>query len=166
MSLQKKAQIIVYIGRKPIKHDTVAGTGLIWAGYGDSHEVPHTQAVMLMQHPDVWVTDGKFKSLLSASEPAITAPTGLTNASVAAIIDGDDSGKIDGQQEQPAIQAEGSRELIIKNAIIGLDRENPEHFSEQTGNPIIKAVRDAAGDNTISLKEVNAAWSALKAGNK
>ena len=168
MPLEKKTQIIVYIGRKPIKHDTVAGTGLIWAGYGDSHEVRHTEAVMLLQHPDVWATASKFNQLQGKVQ-AISVGAGLTAVSASDSSSNDDE-MIDTDELQkatpPAKDDEGSRSLSVQEAIRSLDRSNPEHFSGQTGNPIIKAVREAAGDSNISLKDVNAAWAAIKAGEE
>lgn len=57
--------------------------------------------------------------------------------------------------------ANASRESQITNAILSLDKSNPAHFSVQTGSPIIAAVRTAAGDEGITLKEANAAWKKL-----
>ena len=43
-----------YVGSKPQEMDCVAGTGLVWEGLGDEHEVSVEAAAILARHPDVW----------------------------------------------------------------------------------------------------------------
>lgn len=43
-----------YIGKKDQRADTVAGTGIVWLGYGDEREVPDAAVPRLLKHPDVW----------------------------------------------------------------------------------------------------------------
>ena len=62
-AIDMKTQSIVYIGKKEQKYDNVAGTGVYWMGYGDEHEVPHTAAVKLLRHPDVWTTKSNFEAM-------------------------------------------------------------------------------------------------------
>jgi len=45
---------IKYMGKKPLRGDTVAGTGIVWCGYGDVQDVPDHAAPKLLQHADVW----------------------------------------------------------------------------------------------------------------
>tara|TARA_R110002167_G_scaffold167167_2_gene364302 strand:+ start:726 stop:1052 length:327 start_codon:yes stop_codon:yes gene_type:complete len=45
---------VQYIGEKPSKRDTVAGTGLVWEPE-QSLEVEDAVAVKLLQFPSVWV---------------------------------------------------------------------------------------------------------------
>ena len=45
---------IKYVGKKPTKQDNVAGTGKVWVGAGDVHEIPDEDAALLLKHPDVW----------------------------------------------------------------------------------------------------------------
>lgn len=45
---------IAYVGLKARKEDTVAGTGLVWVGKGDTHTVSKRDAALLLKHPDVW----------------------------------------------------------------------------------------------------------------
>lgn len=45
---------IQYVGRKPRKKDTVAGTGIIWHGRGDVQLVPRAVAQRLCDYPDIW----------------------------------------------------------------------------------------------------------------
>lgn len=45
---------IAYVGLKERKEDNVAGTGLVWAGHGDTHTVSKRDAALLLKHPDVW----------------------------------------------------------------------------------------------------------------
>ncbi len=45
---------VKYIGQKPVKRDTVCGTGLEWTP-GQVIGVPREMAERLLRHPDVWV---------------------------------------------------------------------------------------------------------------
>lgn len=146
-----KTQMIAYIGKKPVKRDTVAGTGIIWGGFGDVQEVPHKAAVKLLQHPDVWCVESK----LGSQEPK---SPGLGSVDKS---DGEDQDQEQDQGSQDS-EPEGSteRDNVIANAILSLSHGDPEHFGS-TGNPVIAAVREAAGDETITVKEVNAVWREL-----
>lgn len=43
-----------YVGAKPSKVDTLAGSRVTWRGPGDVREVPLDAAKRLLRHPDVW----------------------------------------------------------------------------------------------------------------
>ena len=45
---------IQYIGRKPVKSDTIARSGLFWPHRGAVLEVPEGLARQFLQHPLVW----------------------------------------------------------------------------------------------------------------
>ena len=45
---------VKYIGQKPVKRDTICGTGLEWTR-GQVIVVPREMAECLLRHPDVWV---------------------------------------------------------------------------------------------------------------
>lgn len=201
MSLERPPHQIFYIGKKPVKHDTVAGTGLIWSGYGDSHMVPHSSAILLLQHTEVWCGKEKFALLNPETgeqeqdtDGDIDESTGDTGAGLSGVVTGfgkEIAGGAQGAQGVRGVQApeaptvpqvpetppqvpeaptvpqapetngDDARISVIINAILSLSRDNPEHFSVQTGNPIVGAVRDAANDQEISVKDVNAAWKKL-----
>lgn len=61
---------VEYVGMKDQRADTVAGTGLVWYGAGDVHDVPVEAAARLARHPDVWRI---------VSEPTAAAPRTLDN---------------------------------------------------------------------------------------
>lgn len=46
---------IKYVGKKPTRKDTVAGTGIVWLGAGDVQDVPDDKASILLAHPDIWL---------------------------------------------------------------------------------------------------------------
>jgi hypothetical protein len=46
--------LIQYIGRKPMKTDVVANTGVVWVGHGDIQEVPDAAAPKLLAYVDIW----------------------------------------------------------------------------------------------------------------
>lgn len=137
-----KEQLVYYVGKKEVKRDTVAGTATIWNGYGDAQLVSHKAAVILLQHPDVWVSEAKFKTLQA---PASTAPQ--PPASI----------KTGGGESTP------DRLETIKAAILLLETGNEDHFNGRTGAPLVGPVREIANDESISAKEVSEAWDALKA---
>jgi hypothetical protein len=63
---------IRYIGPKPVKTDNVAGTGLIWNGYGTVHEVTDPVAAgRLLSYSTVWedATDAEDAAGNSEGEP-------------------------------------------------------------------------------------------------
>jgi hypothetical protein len=43
-----------YIGKKPLKHDTVLGRKVIWNGHGDVKWVPEKDAAQYIQYADIW----------------------------------------------------------------------------------------------------------------
>ncbi len=45
---------IKYVGIKPSRKDTVAGTGIVWTGNGDVQDVPDIAVPRLLRHPDIW----------------------------------------------------------------------------------------------------------------
>lgn len=46
--------MVRYVGRKPIKADNVAGTGVVWNGPGDEQAVPADAWPKLAKHEGVW----------------------------------------------------------------------------------------------------------------
>ena len=51
---------VKYVGQKPAAIDTIAGTGKVWNGNGDVHDVTERQARALIAYPERWaLVDGK-----------------------------------------------------------------------------------------------------------
>lgn len=46
-----------YVGAKPKREDSVAGTGVVWIGNGDVQEVPAEAWDKLKRYPAVWMED-------------------------------------------------------------------------------------------------------------
>jgi len=138
-------KLIMYVGKKPEKRDTVTGSNMYWPGNGSVLSVEHTTALQLLRHPDVWVEvdkDGnpvQGKLQVKASKPK----------------------QVDNQE--PDNEEPGESEVTVdavKEAIFGLDRENPEHFTDG-GKPKLKAVAEALGVDELDVKLVNAAWKEI-----
>lgn len=141
------SKMIQYIGNKPRKKDTVAGTGTIWSGPGDVQLVEHGPAVKLLEHPDVWQ-----EAIASDPEPSMpTTVVPLVPAAPAAppIAEGQGSGQGEGDAMVPNVKA----------AVLALDRENPEHFTDK-GRPRLEAVRETVPDATIQA--LNTAWKEIE----
>lgn len=187
---------IAYIGPKKVKNDNVAGTNVVWHGYGDIQNVPKVAASKLLAYPTVFITGAQFDATHAAPKaPELTAAQKaaaeeLANklakeeadrvaaeAAAKKVGDGSNQGaglsSVDKPDEDKkpeqltGISTEpNARHQSVKAALLSMDTANEEHFSPQTGNPLIGVVREVAGDKTISLKEVNAAWSELKGAAK
>jgi hypothetical protein len=65
-----------YVGRKPIKADSVARTGIVWNGHGDIQSVPDDKAGLFLEHPDIWEPVGA----MPAGVPTLTATLAPTPA--------------------------------------------------------------------------------------
>lgn len=60
---------IMYVGKKPIAYDNVAGTGKCWEGLGTVHPVTEQQAKVLLKYPDQWALFDE------RDEQAVSAPS-------------------------------------------------------------------------------------------
>lgn len=50
---------VEYVGKKPKRTDSIAGTGVVWSGAGDVQPVPAAAWEKLSRHKDVWrLVDG------------------------------------------------------------------------------------------------------------
>lgn len=158
---------LVYIGKRPFKIDNVCNTGTTWFGYGDVQKVDRRFEPKFLLHPDVWVTLDKFKKASgvhggvgaspvdSIVPPAVIAPQSEASTGEQEPADSESE-----QQESETDSASSSLDSI-KAAILGLEQGNPAHFSSTNGVPIVSAVRNAAGDESISVAQVRAAWAEL-----
>lgn len=72
-----------YVGLKPQRTDTIAGTGLTWYGHGDIQSVTAAAWDKLKRHSDVW------ELVDTTAEPAKTAGT----LAAASVVDENDHGK-------------------------------------------------------------------------
>lgn len=61
---------IEYVGKKTLKKDTVAGTGIIWGGPGDVQDVPNKAVAALLAHTDSWaLASGVSAPAVVGNEP-------------------------------------------------------------------------------------------------
>lgn len=61
---------ITYVGKKPSRADTVAGTGLVWKP-GEVHVVTEAVASQLLTHPDIWA-EVSLEEAMVAKQPEVT----------------------------------------------------------------------------------------------
>lgn len=65
---------IEYIGKKDVKPDNVANTGLVWNGPGDRQEVSDPVAVAkLLEYPDIWKVVGGEEAIEKSLKDAVEA---------------------------------------------------------------------------------------------
>lgn len=65
---------IRYVGAKPHKTDTTAGTGLEWIDAEQVHYVAQAVATQLLKHPDVWAAAGSKEVADSLADLGIAPP--------------------------------------------------------------------------------------------
>lgn len=128
-----------YIGLKPRKLDTVAGTTTVWHGRGDVQLVERAAAQRLFEYRQVWVPataehaqGDAGLSEVQPQEPAADAPPG---------------------EQQPL-----SLHERLKIAIAGLGSDG---FTDN-GRPRKSAVVDALGEDA-SVADIAAAWNEVQA---
>lgn len=165
-AMSLKTVNVTYVGNKPTKRDTVTQSAYLWAGYGDTHEVPYSIASQLLRHADVWVLESEFKAKFPEELPEQKpepASEGFVIGASDDDFDSDDEGEGEGEGGEESQGDEQDADVgAIKNAILSLEQGNPEHFS-QKGAPKINAVREAAGDTTITADQVRDVWATLGA---
>jgi hypothetical protein len=122
-----------YIGNKPTKRDTVAGTITVWHGKGDVQLVERAAAQRLFRYRDVWIPE-------SAAVPQ--TDTGLSGVRATSA-----------PQPDPA-----SLHERLKLAIAGLGSDG---FTDN-GRPRKSAVVDALGED-VSVADIAAARDEVQA---
>lgn len=165
--MDTRVENIVYIGPKRFKRDTVAGTPTVWLGYGDVQQVGYGDAVKLLMHPDVWITEKQFKERgKNASEPAPTPPPAPEPPPAptppAGTTEGQGEGSEGNESDQGGLSDTTTTDPIVA-AIYSLDRSDPANFSESTGKPKIEAVRATMGDDKVTVQQVGKAWNRIQA---
>lgn len=111
--------LIKYVGAKPSRADTVAGTKIVWNGHGDVQEVPDTAVARLLLHPDVWaVAEEATPKTAKAAKTAEPADDG-----------GDNTGKKpEGDGPQYLMQTEEGA-LVLDN----LDKDALRKIAQESG---------------------------------
>ena len=75
--------IVRYVGAKPQEVDLVAGTGLVWVGFGSVQTVPAKAWQVMANHPDVWELVGEAPpGLVDAKTPDRSAEVAALKARV------------------------------------------------------------------------------------
>lgn len=98
------------------------------------------------------------------SAPAVVnVQAGLADAPIAlsAAESGSENNSPAENPEEGGPKKTGEQLAVIKNAILSLEQGNPKHFSTTNGVPVVSAVRNASGDESITAAEVRTAWAEL-----
>lgn len=78
--------MVRYVGRKPIKADNVAGTGVVWNGPGDEQAVPVDAWPKLAKHEGVWdLVEEAVPTGLTLGDAAVTESFDLDAATDEAV---------------------------------------------------------------------------------
>lgn len=145
---------VKYVGKKPVKTDTVAGTTTIWSGNGDIQIVEHLAAVKLLQYPNVWVSADKKEQAESSENKDTVAAAKVPDSKPAP----------KSEEPKPADLMQGGVATVdeIVAAILTLSTDNKAHFTP-SGSPKKAAIVAALSGKTIgSMKDVNAAWTQVQ----
>lgn len=93
---------VIYVGKKLIKEDNVAGTGAVWQGEGDVQDVPLAAWPRLAPHTGVW----RLVEAAEVTPPTPLAPLTLGDAPVPlpeeAPVEPDEEAPAEQPAEQPA----------------------------------------------------------------
>jgi hypothetical protein len=94
---------VEYVGTKPKRTDSIAGTGVVWSGAGDVQAVPADAWAKLSRHPDVWrLVDGPVAKPVP---PEIAAAHGELDSEP--VVDGEDLEALDRDQLVAIATAQG-----------------------------------------------------------
>lgn len=113
---------IEYVGTKPSRTDTVAGTGIVWNGQGDVKDVPDAVAGKLLYHTDIW-----RRADAKPANPAV----GLQNAA---------GGKKDGESNPtlPVVTAEELAAIESDEALHALAKQRGVKVHPNAKGPKIR----------------------------
>ena len=104
--------------------------------------------------PDVWMTKADYEKSSIVKSPEDELKEDESQDDELEFV-----GEPPIQDAEPESQSSNSDLMEkITAAIFSMDQNNPEHFSESTGNPLLDKVREITGIDTIKVKELNAAW--------
>lgn len=146
---------IRYVGHKPLKKDTVAGTLAIWPGHGSVAEVPDSVAVQLLQYPTVWQRD---------DQPAMPRPTPKDPPPPKDPQPPNPDQELReedkfGFEKPPTATGPVTVDEIVQ-ALPSLDKD--ADFTE-VGRPKVASVRALFEGRELGVKELNQAWTQFTA---
>ena len=125
--------LIEYVGKKPIKPDNVAGTGIVWHGPGDVQEVPDPAAcAKLLRHQDVWRE--QIKAELVVDGIAKSVPEALLTPAA------DSSGHQEPKYVLVETNGDGSESRIVLD---DMDLATLRRLAEDAGHPLDGRIKSA-----------------------
>lgn len=132
---------VVYIGKKKECADKVAGTGVVWAGYGDVQRIHPTAAGMLLKYKDVFVREEDFKG----KDKELKAKKAAAEKAAAEKAKDQEEAEKAARQESANVSPERVDAIIM--AINSLDSTNKEHYFGN-GKPKLKAINLAMPEDS------------------
>lgn len=146
---------VFYIGKKPMKKDTVAGTNHVWRGHGSYRLVAEAAAQRLFDFPSVWMNEDDFKKFFGdEGEGASAGLADLPVVSAPPAAQTDNTSQPEPHEATPV--------NLIHEAIRKLDRADKEHFGSN-GIPKIDAVRAQLPEEfVLDAKALNEAFAQIK----
>lgn len=129
---------VEYVGTKPRKVDTVAGTRTTWRGTGDVQLVPRGIAQQLFDYPDVWVRP--------RAKPV--AQAGLADVPAG------------GTGDEDAPPADQEPPTLMERLVAVIDRLPKDGFTDG-GRPRKSAVVEALGED-VSVGDIADAWAVVE----
>lgn len=160
---------IRYVGHKPLKKDTVAGTLTMWPGHGSVAEVPDSVAVKLLQYPTVWQ---------HADKPTMPRPEPAPQPLQPPEDDENDTGEGDNSEVQPPNPDQELREedkfgfeqppagtgpVSVEEIVQALPTLDKDADFTEIGRPKIAKVRALFDGREVAVKALNEAWTKFSA---
>ena len=130
---------VEYVGTKPRKVDTIAGTKTTWRGKGDVQLVSRGIAQQLFDYPDIWARPGPKPSLADVVPGAPHSES----------------------EPPPDLEPPTLMERLVR-AIDGLGKDG---FTDN-GRPRKSAVVEALGGEDVSVGDISEAWEIVQAVRK
>lgn len=167
---------IFYIGPKPEKRDNVNPTlgarGRIWRGFGSSLPVNATEALALLNYPDVWCTEEGFAAhadraeVLQSERDAEAARIKARDEAIAEeqrkaaanAADAESRSKTDAQDDG---RDEVDRETLLRATIMAMSPDSDADFTKtKPRKPRVDRITEISG-TAFSADEITRAFQEL-----
>lgn len=144
-----------YTGTKPVKTDTVTGSGAVWVGHGAVCDVPADVAAKLCLYPDVWVPADK--KILRPTVP-LRPPEEDEEPEGEPTLAGEDDEARDNDEHGFEVPPAPGVDVTVEEVLEMLPLLDREVDFTDTGKPAVAKVRERFPDRELSVATLRAAW--------
>jgi len=169
---------VYYIGPKPEKRDNVNATpgarGRIWRGFGKALPMPTTEALALLNYPDVWCSESAFtahqerEGELQARRDVEAARVAARDAEIAAeqqkaALAAQEAAQRGKTQAQDDGSDEIDRDTLLRATIMAMSPDSDADYTKtKPRKPRVDRITEIAG-TAFSADEITKAFQELVA---